>query len=203
MGGYGSGGWNFKGSPCVEDCFRITINSLLRSGLLLSGYSGIVRGRDSSVSVVASHQDGITLKWELKGTTESRSLFVGVQSCTQPRHFGGYQKYFVCPRCQRLTTSVYFFNSTFLCRICQKLSYASQRERELERAKRKIGKLQIKVGLFPEPEFWDIPPRRPKSMKLSTYEPLMKKWTMLTRTIQSLETIKSDLSSVALRKRFD
>ena len=61
----------------------------------------------------------------------------------------------------------------FLCRHCYRLAYASQSEDAMDRARRRAGKIRIRLGGRSDmPEF--IPPK-PKGMWHSTYERLSEK----------------------------
>ena len=130
MGGLGSGGWNSKGSPCNDECFPLSIKSLRRFGFLKPFCHGTLKRGSSSVGI-GSWDDRIVLTYQRKGQTDWIS--VDILFHFRPRHYGGAQVYLVCPKCRRLTTSVYSYYGIFGCRCCHRLPSASQRIREIDR----------------------------------------------------------------------
>jgi hypothetical protein len=62
-----------------------------------------------------------------------------------PCPYGGFRYYFLCPlvgvRCEQL----FLVDGIFACRKAHKLTYASQSEDQLSRARRKVRKLQRQV----------------------------------------------------------
>jgi hypothetical protein len=69
---------------------------------------------------------------------------------------------------------LYFRNGMFLCRRCHQLAYASEREREMDRALRSVAKIRLRLGGNPDPmaRF----PRKPKGMQQRTYERLRRRY---------------------------
>jgi hypothetical protein len=90
----------------------------------------------------------------------------------KPRHFGGYQWYFVCPAMNRYSSVLWMPPGAE--RFCSrqewesKVAYASQFADPVNRAH--IGKAKIKSKLIADldPDEWDLPPK-PKWMRWSTY----------------------------------
>jgi len=62
-----------------------------------------------------------------------------------PCHYGGYQKWFICPECDSRVAVLYGAEKLFLCRNCYRLPYASQGEDYLSRISRKHDKISDKL----------------------------------------------------------
>ncbi len=91
--------------------------------------------------------------------------------------FGGTRAYFVCPelgngvQCGRRVAKIYGPKPYFRCRYCYQLPYASQYERGLERANRRVNKIRQRfsgyVGVAASL------PEKPRGMWLRSYERLL------------------------------
>jgi hypothetical protein len=75
----------------------------------------------------------------------------------QPRHLGGTQAYWVCPRCGALRDSLYVLDGTLACRVCHRLDY---RSRHVNPAAVRAAKLRRRLGAAPG-LLARVPPRPP------------------------------------------
>ncbi len=168
MGGFGSGGWNCKGRPNLSQCLALRVKAFKKNGLFEKGKKGLLSWGSSTIYYETRWEDMIILTW--RNTTEGpeQEQFIGFQYHAHPRNFGGFQTYFLCPKCQKRFTTLYLLQNNFRCRKCHRLPYASQRERPLLRIQRKLEKLCLKLGW--QFEWGDIcAPPRPKRMRIQTY----------------------------------
>jgi|SRR5215472_1105967 len=89
---------------------------------------------------------------------ESVTLRVGeteqtIEIVRQPRHLGGHQAYWLCPKCSALRSHLYVVQdgprdgALLCCRVCGKLSYRSQHV--LHPALIRAAKLRRKLGAAP------------------------------------------------------
>lgn len=82
--------------------------------------------------------------------------------------------YLLCPYCTLPRQSLYATKSTYACRICLNLHYASQSERKGERLARRIRKQRIKLWGYEHPEINDLTTSskyfsKPMNMHFSTF----------------------------------
>lgn len=132
MGGYGSGGWNGTGRPTIEECFPLSVKDLRRFDLLKPGHSAKLQWNGGAIWVQTWYDDALRLSWRRLDDGRDYSQLIGFQWLAHPRHFGGFQTYLVCPTCFEPSGAVYFYGNRFACRCCNRLNYASQRERQLK-----------------------------------------------------------------------
>lgn len=172
MGGYGSGGWNHSGRATVEQRMRIDIANYRRIGALTDGWIGRTRWiRDGditgSISVIGG-RDRMVLTYSIsRADDDAQNVRQTVRIAWTPCRFGGEQPHFLCPACGARRRHLYLDALYFICRACAQLTYASRRERELERAHRRAARLRRRVGADPQ---IDAPLSRPKHMHHATYD---------------------------------
>src|SRR5262249_33184757 len=78
----------------------------------------------------------------------------------QPRHLGGTQAYWVCPKCETLRSDLYMVGGVLQCRVCGALSY---RSRALQRHKAVLRVARLRKRLRAEPSLLaPVPPRPPR-----------------------------------------
>jgi len=181
MGGFGSGRPSGWGRDTVETCRSIDVNRLHREHCLAPGWwGGWEWKRDgeriASISCRAD-EDRLVLSYDHRwngGEWESVEELVHIVRVPCP--FGGTRPYFICPgvvngvACGRRVVKLYGPGRYFLCRHCYRLSHASQREGEWDRALRRADKLRRRLG--GEPGMGFPFPSRPKGMWRRTYERL-------------------------------
>lgn len=84
-----------------------------------------------------------------------------------PLHFGGYRRWFLCPRCSARVVGVFSAGKYFVCRHCADLAYSSRREDSGLRALRRGNKIIRRLGGDPDDEYY---PDNPKHMHWKTDE---------------------------------
>ena len=181
MGGAGSGTYyRFGSKDRAEDHLSVDVRRWHRRGLLEPGTAFTASwGRylgESSIGVLVLETPGepaeaVRLSYSrgLPGE-EKQDVAYGVPIEWTACNFGGARPWFVCPglRCGRRAALLYLGGRYFLCRRCQNLSYASQRERggsvpalhRCQRIRTKLGGSANVTEPFPD---------RPKGMHRKTY----------------------------------
>src|SRR5262249_57089346 len=66
-----------------------------------------------------------------------------VEIVRQPRHLGGSQAYWCCPKCSALRSHLFVLDGSLLCRVCGKLTH---RSRHVPRAVARAAKLRRRLG---------------------------------------------------------
>ncbi len=181
MGGAGSGDYyRFGSKDRVEDHLSVDVRSWHRDGYLkpysdfTTTWSRNFGGPSIGVLVLGTpgeRTDAVRLSY-------SRGLSAGEKEDVAYRvpiewmacNFGGDRPWFVCPglHCGRRAAVLYLGARYFLCRKCQDLSYASQRERggsvpALRRCQ------QIRIELGGSANMMEPFPEKPKGMHWKTY----------------------------------
>lgn len=181
MGGSGSerlGG----GRPLVENCYRLDIETLVRSiAGRSSGIGKIVWQNDFTVSFEWSVSDPLYAWVQLRFSAkdyldEDRQHDVEqlVYLCRSQPHLGGDRWWFACPREHRRVRMLYLRLGAglFAPRRARRRAFASQRETVTARAIRRACKIRARLGgdaaLISTPE-------KPLRMRSSTYSTLLRK----------------------------
>lgn len=83
-----------------------------------------------------------------------------IMAISEPCHYGGRRWYFLCPRTGRRCSTVYFVHGEFVSYRASGLHYQSQSQRETDRLRTKLRKIEAKLvdGKY-----------RPKGMHDETY----------------------------------
>jgi hypothetical protein len=176
MGGIGSGGWNATGRSTTATALRLDVNVLRRHGCLDRGWSGLwgwssSTGESSRIGIEA-HGDAVTLRFTVRtGGGEPESVVQRVTIEWQPCRFGGVRPFWLCPVCSRRIVILHGVRR-FACRTCNRLSYASQRERRPDRAQRRANKIRVRLG--GQAGLGEIPPKPPR-MHARTYDRLVER----------------------------
>ena len=111
--------------------------------------------------------DSVTLEYRFKFSEGWRDISKRVAIDRTPCHYGGARLWFLCPRCQGRTASLYLRGWPG-CRKCSRLVYPSQSDDALARSWRRTRKLERRLsGGTGE---WNY--RRPKGMRVATFERL-------------------------------
>jgi len=166
--------------PCqrvrLENGFRLDINRLARRGFIRPGArTGPVgirwtyNGEPWAIGWITADMQG---EWDGSFRIWLGNLDQRITLVARPRHYGGYQWYFMCPRMHRRASVLWMppgareFCSRQAWR--RQVAYASQFLSPTDRAWR--GKERIKSRLIGEfdPDDWDLPPK-PKWMRWRTY----------------------------------
>lgn len=176
MGGLGSGGHNRRHAGFVEQCRRIDAFRLQREGALRDRWSGrwtwtSSEGETNFIHMVGG-TDAVWLKYSFRRNGGSwEPIDERVEIVWSPRHFGGAQAYFSCPRCSSRVRYLYGAGPRFLCRACHGLAHASSTESQSDRSFRKVRKLRASIGAGQGIE--DFIPDRPRYMRRVRYEKIV------------------------------
>jgi hypothetical protein len=152
MGGVNSGRRRSVNRGPVEQYPAIDLRILRRAGLLSAGqcsYTTLHWGNQApealSVRIFIDLSDTDDASMRIVTSEDHGGMVDRVAIECVPCPYGGVRCYFLCPligvRCEQL----FFVDGIFASRKAHKLTYASQREDELSRARRKVRKLQRQV----------------------------------------------------------
>lgn len=183
MGGIGSGRPSGFGSNTVECNRSIDVNRLQKEGCLTPGWIGNWEWKrdDERVALISLQMErsDLMLNYNYRRYGEEwESVSERVPIIRVPCRFGGSRPYFKCPgvvngrRCGRRVIKLYGAGAYFLCRHCYRLSYESQRQDGLDRARQRADKIRQRLGGCPGRD--EPLPDRPKGMWRRTYEGLEK-----------------------------
>ena len=184
MGGFGSGGWNAKGKTTTGQALPLDVNGLNKRGALVPGTlskSAWSWGDKPSGNIqIHANKDGINLIYKTRNNGgEWKDVNEPVPIVWEPCRYGGQRPFFLCPECGRRILKLYGL-ARFLCRPCNNLTYASQRERWSDRAMRKANKMRTKLGGRPGMANSIAP--KPRHMHFKTYEKI-KGYILDTETV--------------------
>lgn len=174
MGGFGSGGHNSKGRRIVEGQYRLDASDLKRRGIYREGHAGSLSwtgpsGQPGPSIRVYGGTDAIRLEYAWRRDDEPwQTHQERIALCHRPRHFGGVETYFRCPKCAHTVKRLYGAGVRYLCRHCHNLVHGSTQERPGSRATRKNQKLRRKLGAEIGLGDWIGP--KPKGMHWKTFE---------------------------------
>jgi len=184
MGGFGSGRPNGSGRPKAESCRSLDVNRLHHEGCLRAGWYGIWQWmRDGErvawINLLAAF-DHLDLTYRVRiGGGDWEDISESVRIVHAGCSYGGARPYFICPGvvkgrvCGRRVTRLYVPGRYFVCRHCNRLSYASQSEGGLDRILRRANKMRQRLG--GDPGMASSFPMRPKGMWQRTYERLRRR----------------------------
>ena len=104
-------------------------------------------------------------------TGEYEDIDIGAELYRSDPPYGGARYWFSCPRCWRRRRVLYLppNDVRFACRICHRLRYRTQRERDPDRLLRKARKLWRRAGSTDGTE----PYQKPKWMRWDTFSRLV------------------------------
>lgn len=122
---------------------------------------------DGWTALVEKHE-AATLRLTYRVGAAPVQYYVGIT--TSARHFGGAQRYLVCPRCRRRCRVMRLVLAEFRCQRCIGALYKSQSLSAADRALHRFRKLRARVqpGTEDCQLYWF--PRRPKRMRRTTYQ---------------------------------
>jgi len=168
----------------LESGLKLDLNKLRRQGLIRQGtkcgvvirWTNTYTGEEIAEGIITSPMENKHEGWlriQLGGLDQTIPLV------PKPRHFGGYQWYFVCPVMNRYASILWMppGGNRFCSRQAwgRRVAYASQLLDADNRAHR--GKAKIKARLIADldPDEWDFPPK-PKWMRWRTYNRYVQKF---------------------------
>lgn len=169
---------------CLESGLKLDLNKLRRRGLVRPGAEqwAVIRwtetstGEEIATATITSNMEGKCEGWL---RIQLGSLDQTILLVPKPRHFGGYQWYFVCPVMNRCASVLWMppGANRFCCRQTwgRQVAYSSQFADPDTRAH--IGLAKIKQQLIGDldPDEWDLPPK-PKWMRWSTYNRYLERY---------------------------
>lgn len=173
MGGLLSGrsGWRRK----CEHLHAVDIRKLKRWGLLRDGAASeivwSVDGKATGRVHVRSTGPFVHFRyqWQASGDADWHPVQLAVATETTPCNFGGQRRWFTC-LCNRRCAVLYVSRDRIACRDCLRLAYASQSDDAIDRAWRRVHRLQRRLRL-PESQLgWSASLTRPKGMHRRTHD---------------------------------
>jgi hypothetical protein len=169
--------------PCqrvrLESGLKLDLNRLARRGFIQPGaYKGCgiswtnsYTGEQIALGFITANMNGPDEGWF---RIQVGSLDQHIVLVSRPRHFGGRQWYFICPRMNRRVSVLWMPPGArdFACRQRwgRQVAYNSQFSDRINRAhqgKARINSRMCSIGGF-DPDKWDLPPK-PKWMRWLTY----------------------------------
>lgn len=153
MGGINSGRRRSTNRGAVEKHPAIDLRVLRRAGLLSAGectYTTLhcqnqgLEALSVRIFIDLSDADATSIRIAGNGsdTTPKQRVAIGCVPCP----LGGVRYYFLCPLEGRRCEQLFLVDGIFASRKAHRLTYASQSEDELSRAKRKLRKLYRQIG---------------------------------------------------------
>ena len=184
MGGYGSGRRGGKG--VTNDHRALDVRHLQRKGLLTPGrsfgWSWLREGETVASIQVRTEANRVILDYRHKDSggewvSANYPVLLEWTAC----NLGGRRAWFRCPvnGCGR-RVAILYSGAIFACRHCLNLAYECQRENDGDRAMRRAGTIQRRIGLgggLLGAMDW----RRPKGMHWRTYARLTAKHDAFVR----------------------
>ncbi|WP_337827590.1 hypothetical protein [Pseudonocardia sp. TMWB2A] len=153
MGGINSGRRRTVTRGAVEQFPCIDLRILKRAGLINAGECtyDILHWRNQAPETVSaqifidiSDIDDASIRFVMSGADGRRDVQRAALKCV-PCPYGGYRVYFLCPiigvRCEQL----FLVDGIFASRKAHRLTYASQSEDDLSRARRKARKFNRQI----------------------------------------------------------
>lgn len=154
MGGLGSGRLYQSDRRTTNDCLHLSISELQRNGQLTPGQQfGLhwaPRGEITARIQIKTEHDKLRLIYKLPDKNGERQVFVcPVMLDWSQCNLGGRRQWFLCPMkgCSRRVGNLYQDSTGFfICRHCNNLAYASQRESTYDQLPRKANKIRRRLG---------------------------------------------------------
>lgn len=168
---YGAGrpGWHAKTAGKLQ----VDVRRLHRDGHLSACYRMTWQWPRGASIELETTPDQVRLSYRYKDRQgEWRDVDQRVAITRSLCHYGGSRPWFACPRCRERVAILYLWNVP-LCRRCAELVYPSQSEDAIARSWRRSRKIAKRLGQ--KADAW-MAPRRPKGMRLATFERLAAQW---------------------------
>ena len=173
MGGSGSGRmlrWGTKSK--TESQHRIDIRWLKKQKYLNPGVAGLMSwsNRGEKTGSINFHMEELKMILNYRHKPrggEWEDVEQAISFDRTPCNYGGYRKWFLCPRCNKRVAILYGAGKYFFCRHCYQLTYNSCNEFPLQRILDKSYKIKKRLG--GEPGLSSLVPDRPKGMHHKTY----------------------------------
>lgn len=167
--GAGRPGWHAK----TAGKLTVDVRRLHREGCLSAQYRLTWQWSTGATIGLETSPDEVTLTYRYKDREgDWRDVNQRVAITRTPCHYGGSRPWFACPRCRERVAILYLWNVP-VCRKCARLVYLSQVEDPIDRSWRRSRKIAKRLGQ--DADAW-MAPRRPKGMRLATFERLREQW---------------------------
>jgi len=168
-----------RSRACLQHDPRLDLPDLIRRGAFKPGALKGARFRGDGMVIAADMRDPECGGWLAIKSGENCQK---IRLVALPRHFGGYQWYFLCPKIG-IWASVLYRPPGARCYASRKawggrVASASQFERAADRAYRAQQKIKNRLIGNLDPDAWDLPPK-PKTMRWATYNRLAEKFYAL------------------------
>ncbi len=153
MGGSGSGRmfrWNTRSTTISQN--RIDIRWLKKQNYLHPGCSGSLswssRGKKTGSIHFEIEKNRMVLKYNSRRSPESdwEEVKQNIFFDNTPCNFGGFRKWFHCPKCYKRVAILYGAGKYFFCRHCYNLTYDSCNSSSIQRIFDKASKLRERLG---------------------------------------------------------
>ena len=200
MGGFGSGTWHRSGKrTTLEECNRVELNWMKRTGMLRSGTTGTLSwscgGEERGSIGFDVWSDFIRFRyrvtpWDAEPYDVARCASFDYTRC----HIGGRRLWSLCPDCRRRVGVLVVSGPRIACRHCSRVIYACQAESRSDRAARKLRKIQRRLGNPDYENVLDLYLPKPKRMRWRTYDRIVAKaekpWRLLEAEAANLNLLE-------------
>ena len=165
MGGFGSGRRRDQRSKgTTQDMRGLDVRRLQREGVLTDNWvtwTWSRQGRPVASVGIRTEEGCVLLRY--------RNRIERIVLESTPCHLGSHRVWWQCPAagCGR-RSAVLYAGSTFACRRCHQLVYASQRESEANRVMRRADKIRRRLGWIPG--IANADGSKPRAMHWRTFE---------------------------------
>ena len=148
----------------TDDYCRLDIRVLARAGALNPGYRVTWKAGQSEVDLLVG-EGGLIAQGRAIPIVRTRM------------HFGGSRPWMVCPGCKKRRAVLYI--GPYICQPCARLTYASLKERDSDRARRRAQKIRARLQW--SSDVMDTEGSKPKWMRWPTYHRLTAQHAELKR----------------------
>jgi len=170
MGGYNSG---FKGIRKLTTsevlCLDVKKIGIKRNDMFKCTLEW---SNGSRIGVIKKEQYNIVIGYAIANVNSNKEYYkYDISIDYTPCTYGNERSWFICPRCGRRCSKLYFRENYFRCRTCQSLNYRLQQEdkndRLIESINIKIYKLQDRLKMKRDLNSYNC--IKPKGMHYRTY----------------------------------
>ena len=187
MGGIGSGLYERRRKPLIEQTNYLHINRLKNYGALTPGAAGTIsweRAGECCCNVnYQCHEGYLELNFrhsQAQGSWNALQQHIALERTACP--YGGYRPWFSCPVCSRRVGILSGYQGLFKCRHCYGLKYSSQYKHPVERLIAKQHKLGERIfDLYEYGEGFG----KKKGMHWRTFQSLHEQYQQLGEAVDS------------------